>query len=153
MMTLSKRIFFVAFNVFCIVYTLLCMQLEVGDFSTPGPGFVPVFLGVVGTVLSSCLTVQAFRQTLEKKEGNDEDKTSLIRLGLYVLVCFAFLPMFDFLGSLISVFILVLLLSKISGLKKWWKSTVLGLATSAFFYCLFAMVLQVPLPQGLISFI
>lgn len=152
-MTISKRVFYVAFNIFCVVYTILCTQLEVGSFSTPGPGFVPVFLGVIGTILSTSLTVLSFREQLEKKEGQSGDKSNLIRLGLYILACFAFLPMFDFLGSLLSVFILVALLSRISGLKGWWKSVLLGLITSVLFYCLFAMVLQVPLPQGVISFI
>ena len=151
-MTRSRRIFYVAFTAFCIIYTILSFQLEVGGFATPGPGFVPCFLGVVGILLSSILTVSSFREELEE-EKEKTNKSSLIRLGLYVLACFAFLPLFSFLGSLLSVVILVFLLAKISGLKGWWRPIVLAVVTSSVFYWLFGAVLEVPLPQGVISFV
>lgn len=153
-MTLSKRIFYVALTAFCVVYSILSMlQLEVGTFANPGPGFVPEFLGVISVVLSAALLISSFRRPLEEKKEESSEKGSLVRLGLYVLACFVFLPLFDFLGSLLSVWILVFLLSKISGLKGWWRPAALGFVTSSAFYWLFAAALQVPLPQGLIDFV
>lgn len=151
-MTLSKRIFSVVFTVFCLIYTLLAMQLESGTITNPGPGFVPEVLGIVSLVLSVILTVTFFRQQLEEKKESS-DKSGLLRLGLYILVCFSFLPLFRSLGALLSVWLLVFLLSKISGLKGWWRPLVLGLATSTVFYLLFAVALEVSLPHGIIDFI
>ena len=151
-MTVLKRNFFMGTSFFCAAYLVFSSQLSPGDIANPGPGFVPMLFGTIGLVLSLILTVAAFRVKTEAPETKG-GKTGLLRFWLYILISFAFLALFPTLGTILSVGLLVFLLSKVSGEDGWIKPLLLGAGCAFAFYLLFSKLLQVPLPQGIVTFI
>jgi len=150
--TKLEKWFYRGVTVFCAGYLVYSLFFGLGDIKNPGPGFVPVFYGLLGLIFSVILTVNTFKQPTKNNE-KIIDKQKEERLILYVLITLAFLPMFKYLGTILSLFILLICLIKIFGTKGWVKPIFLSLICSLAFYLIFAVVLKVPLPRGLITFI
>lgn len=153
-----KIIFFETGSLFaCLFYLYNSLQIPVGRLSYPGPGFFPIILGVVGAIISMVLVVNSFSK--QKKVGKNQKNASkgeemegsfgrilgcIIGLGFFAVT-------FEAIGSLAGIFIIVLVLSKICGLRGWLSPLLLGLGSSLFIYVVFALWFKIPLPAGLLN--
>ena len=154
----KKQNIFVGFiALVCAVYLYLALQMNMGTVLGPGPGFVPAVIGFLGLLISlTFLGINLWKsrtgKTQTSEEADDEkiDRSGLKRFGGYLLTLILFILMFQYLGTLIAIFGLVLSLTKISGSKGWVKPLLLALLTSVCCYVVFNMLLSVPLPRGLI---
>jgi putative tricarboxylic transport membrane protein len=135
------------------------IKLKLGDFRTPGPGFMPFLsgasLGISGLILIFSTT---FARLGEGEEAKNE-KTSviwnwkkLINPFLTLLILFIYLLLLEPLGFVITTFICLLFLFKLSEPKKWLTPLILSVSTSVLSYLLFSVWLQCQFPRGLIKF-
>jgi putative tricarboxylic transport membrane protein len=135
------------------------IKLKLGNFRTPGPGFMPFLagasLGIFGLILIFSTT---FARLGEGEEAKNE-KTSVIwnwkklmNPFLTLLILFIYLLLLEPLGFVITTFICLLFLFKLSEPKKWLRPFILSVSTSIVSYLLFSVWLQCQFPRGLIKF-
>jgi putative tricarboxylic transport membrane protein len=127
-------------------------RLPFGTLITPQAGFWPLILGVILAILS----LVHFGKTVKRSSGKgssfwaEPDSWKKIGLVVFSLVGFGFL--FEPLGYLISVFLLIGFLLRIIKPLKWWLVFVVALLSSVLSYLIFGTLLSTPLPSGIFGF-
>jgi putative tricarboxylic transport membrane protein len=122
--------------------------MNIGTINRPGPGLVPVIIGIIGMLVSLSILITGLKKHTEEKKEK-VGKKGLTTLISYIIACIAFLPLFEYLGSVIAIFILVLALSKFSGAQGWVRPILLAVLCSGISYTIFSIALGVSLPQGI----
>jgi hypothetical protein len=130
-------------------------RLGIGRFQQPGPGFIFFLSGLLLTTLSA---IDVGRTLTQKAKTDDEKKIPLWRGVRWQKVLLVFVGMsvyvygFDFLGSLLSIFLLMFFLFKAVEPTPWWTATISSLITTLACYLLFQVWLKVPFPTGILGF-
>jgi putative tricarboxylic transport membrane protein len=101
------------------------------------------------------LSVFLLAQTLREKEtGQGVEKIAsqgLIRIGATLASLVGFALVLERLGFLLSTFLLMVLLLRAIEAPKWSKVFVVALSTALIAYFLFAWLLGIPLPAGILG--
>ena len=134
---------------------LTAYRLGIGSFHQPGPGFIFFLSGLLLTALSAV----DLGRTFIRKAKPDADKRSPLWRGvrwrkvLLVLVGMSiYVFLFDFLGSLLSTFLLMFFLFKAVEPTRWSIAAIGSLITTLTCYALFQVWLKVPFPTGVLGF-
>lgn len=140
----------------CSFYFFNSLKLDYGTLAAPGPGFLPVVLGFLGTLISVCLLIGAFMSP--KKSGGESgpagEAAGVARyrpMILYIITLAALIAFFEALGTIPALLVATVIFSKICGLKGWLKPLILGAATSATLYAVFAGIFDIQMPGGILS--
>lgn len=123
-----------------------------GTLRVPRTGFFPKTLVILLLLLSLVLLVQALRQK-ETERGREKiaaDGWSRIAATLATMIGFALV--LEWLGFLLSTFLLMVLLLRAIEAPRWSKVFTVALLTALAAYGLFAWLLGVPLPAGILGF-
>jgi len=135
------------------------VQLKLGDFHTPGAGFLPFLAGVSLAIFGLILMLSTLiSQASEGKDGDHrEDPTKQHRKNflnpvLTVAVLLGYILLLDTLGFLLTTFVSLLLLFKLSEPKRWITPVMLSAVTAVLSYLVFSVWLQGQLPKGLLKF-
>lgn len=121
---------------------------------TPGPGFEPLWLGVILACLASFLIFDSFRRK-ESKDDNKKifpEKKALLRVGLILLIFSGFALIVNAVGFQLTVFIFVVLILYFLEGYKIGKSIFYGAAFSASLFLIFRYWMQMELPHGFLGF-
>ena len=139
---------------FGAVTTLLSLRMTVGVFRMPGTGMFPLFLGILLMILSGIFVLRIFLQTKEekvKKEPSVESSESPLQLILFLGAMALATLFFNQLGyPLISLLLMVVLL-RILGIKRWGLNILISVVTAVGSYILFVKWLDIPMPKGWIG--
>ena len=136
-----------------ILLSLWSTAYRIGDIAQPGPGFLPLLLGILLILLSLVLLIQA-RKSSHAAEATPA--SSLLRAGwqkvlytvsLMVLATFLFEP----LGYLLTFFLMMILLIRSAGPQRWWTTLLIAFFSVLSVYLIFVLLLKQPLPQGLLG--
>ena len=139
-------------SLFFLVCGLLIMAgsltMPVGRLGEPGPGFLPLFVGIFLALLSAALFIRSLRLKMSAQKAFVLDRkerfkviTTSISLLLY---CVALKP----LGFVLVTFLLLWFLFKVIGGFNWKMSIAGPVLITLFFYLLFAVWLEVQFPMG-----
>jgi len=122
------------------------------DF-TPGPGFMPFWVGVILALLSCYLIFDSFK----REGGNKDDKSvlpnkhALIRVGTIILLLFGVRFSMNFLGFPLTLVLfttaILLILERYSILK----SVGYGIAYAAVTWFVFQYILSMGFPKGFLG--
>ena len=126
-------------------------KLPFGTFSSPQPGFFPLILAIFLAFFSVVLLAQEIPQT-DKETGALLGGVALwkrIVLAIGALVAFGLL--FETIGYLLTTFLLIVFLLRAVERQKWWLVVVVAFCTSLVIYLLFGLLLNTPLPAGILS--
>lgn len=133
------------------------VRLKLGDFHTPGPGFMPFLSGALLGIFGMILIFPTARSW--KAEEAKEQKTSvmwnwkkLTSPFLTLLTLFLYLLFLEPLGFILTTFICLFFLFKLSEPRKWMRPVILSVCTSILSYLVFSVWLQCQFPRGLIKF-
>jgi hypothetical protein len=139
------------------VYTAIrAYRLGLGRLREPGPGFIfflAASLLIILSIIDLGMTFIGKPKTDkdEKKEpiwlGVRWQKVLLVLIGLSIYVF-----IFNFLGFLLSTFLLMMFLFKAVEPTKWWISILASVITILFSYGIFQVWLKVPFPNGILAF-
>ena len=134
------------------------VQLKLGDFRVPGPGFLPFLSGVCLGVFGLVLTFSGVFAT-SSESGGSREKTrtnghwkKFVNPLITLCILLAYLLFLEPLGFILTTFICLLFWFKLSEPKKWLMPFILSIATSVLSYLLFSVWLQCQFPRGLIRF-
>jgi len=135
------------------------IKLKLGDFHTPGAGFLPFFAGALLTIFGFVLMVSTLLSQARRQinGGSLKDLTrrhwkSFLNPLLTVAILLGYILLLDPLGFLLTTFVCLLLLFKLSEPRKWVMPTILSACTSVLSYLIFSVWLQSQLPKGLLKF-
>ena len=136
----------------------LCLgsvKLKLGDFHTPGPGFLPflsgVSLGIFGLILTlSGVFAKSDEEAASEKSRTKLDWKRLLNPLITLFILLVYLLLLEPLGFILTTFICLLFWFKLSEPKKWVMPLVLSVSTSILSYLLFSVWLQCQFPKGLI---
>lgn len=119
------------------------------DF-TPGPGFMPFWVGVVLAILSSYLLYDTFRRKPSKGDETTilPTRRALYRVGFIFLMLFGILIIMPLLGFPITVFLFVAVI--LLSLERYNipKSIGYGIAYAAVTWLIFEYFLKMGFPKG-----
>jgi len=73
------------------------------------------------------------------------------RIGLAIGALVAFGLLFETLGYILSTFLFIAFLLRAVERQKWWLVVVVAFCTSLVIYLLFGLLLNTPLPAGILS--
>lgn len=124
------------------------LRMPVGSLGEPGPGFLPLFVGIFLALLSGALLIRSIRLRrcdqktfgLGRKERFKVITTSLALL----LYCVALKP----LGFVLVTLTLLVFLFRVIGELSWRVSIAGPIITTFCFYLLFQVWLEVQFPLG-----
>ena len=137
-----------------MVFVIESVRLGIGGGHRPGMGFLPFFAGI-GLCVVACFRIilnflKATKEGDEKREGLFS--RSVVKVAVLVIVLIGYTLVLPHLGYLLSTFVLLVVLFKVGGFRRW--ILVLGSAflTTAISYLVFASWLSIRFPKGFLGF-
>jgi putative tricarboxylic transport membrane protein len=127
--------------------------LQYGDIrkEIPNPGFFPLLGGSILLLLSlTNLIIALLRPGEEKAERFFPYPFSLKRILLLLSSLILFVVVLDYLGTLITSFVLIVFLLRYLEPQKWWVTVLTAGLVTVVFYLLFVVLLNVQLPKGIL---
>lgn len=121
---------------------------------TPGPGFEPVWLGIILGCLALFLIIDSYR----RKDGKDDnkkifpDKKALIRVVWITAIFSGLALVVETLGFTLTVFIFVVVILFFLESYKISKSIFYGVAFSGTLFLIFKYWMEMELPRGFWGF-
>ena len=123
---------------------------DLGSIIDPGPGFLPLGLGLLLIFLSLILIGQATK--MSRVEGKEAfpifDGLGTKVYAVLTLLLASFL--FETLGYLLTVFLLIFFLMLGMELQNWKKILFFAFFTTLGIYIVFVLILKQPLPPGIL---
>ena len=126
-------------------------KLRVGSFRVPQTGFFPRILGVLLVLLTLVELFRALRQPETADASGKIASDGWIRIGATLAIVLGFALVLERLGFLLATFFLMVLLLRAIEAPRWSKVFIVSLVTSLLSYGLFAWLLGVPLPAGILG--
>lgn len=125
-------------------------NLRIGNFRVPQTGFFPRVLGVLLVLLTVGELVRALRQA-ETAATEPIPSEGLRRIGATLAIMLGFALVLEWLGFLLATFALMVLLLRAIEAPRWPKVIVVASIAAGLSYGLFAWLLGVPLPVGILG--
>ena len=142
--------FWLAISIFVCIESI---QVSLGNFHSPGPGFLPFWAGVILGTFSILLIAT----TILNKEGKEKLKEMWKGVGwkkvvLVLFSLFLYILLLPRIGYMIATFFLMIFMSGIIKRSKLWIEVVIPLITVVASYFIFDTWLGIQLPKGLFGF-
>jgi putative tricarboxylic transport membrane protein len=136
-----------------MILTLWSTRYTVGSIVEPGPGFLPLGLGILLIFLSIIVLLGARKSSPAAKVPSPSSAGGeWKRVAYAVLVMIVTASFFEKVGYLITFFLLVMLLMAGAGGQSWKRILLVALFTAAGVYLVFVLLLEQPLPSGILRF-
>jgi putative tricarboxylic transport membrane protein len=124
---------------------------EYTGFDGPGPGFFPLWYGIVITVLSLWLILGRARKLRTEATGAADWPGLGRALGTWSTFVVSIVLM-QWLGFVLSFVLLTLVIVRLQFGQNWRTAGLTAIGLGAGFYVLFPLALDVPLPVGWLGF-
>ena len=126
------------------------LTYETGRLTQPGPGYLPLALGIILTVLSLILLLGQRKRAPGKKQivSSSSRGSGWKKVVYAVLVLAVTAFFFEKVGYLITFFVLIVLLMKGAEAQSWKRILLTAVLATLGIYIVFVLLLQQPLPRG-----
>jgi hypothetical protein len=122
--------------------------MPIGRLGEPGPGFLPLFIGILMGILSIALFIRSYRAGISEKKAFWADRKQWPKVFTTILALLIYALVLRGLGFAPVTFLLLIFLFKGIGELDWKISIIGPLLTTSFFYLVFKVWLEVQLPEG-----
>ena len=126
-------------------------RLDFGSIRVPRTGFFPSILAILLLFFSIALLVQTCRQAVGESGEQPIKSDAWIRISITLAAMLGFALVLEKLGFLLSTFSVMLVLLRVIEPQKWPRVIAVALATALVSYFLFARLLNIPLPAGVLE--
>ena len=154
--SLIQRFVSISFLILSGIYLAASLSLPVGKVGKPGPGMVPVGIGIILTVLCLLHVIEVFffekNRGVQKEEGGVLTRADVLRVIGVVSVLIVYMILFPVLGYTLSTIILMVAVLRLLQMHGWLRIVLISILTSGCSYYIFDRFLDVPLPKGIIPF-
>jgi putative tricarboxylic transport membrane protein len=135
------------FALFSLYIGVESVQLGLGSYQQPGPGFISFCAGVILGVLSLALVFLAFfGRTTEREAWHNRGQIAMVFLAIL-----GFTLLLERLGFILTAFLLVWFLLKVVERRGWGFSVGVALVVAGASYVVFDLWLSAQLPAGLLG--
>jgi putative tricarboxylic transport membrane protein len=146
----SKRVSSVLLILFAAFVLFESREYPLGSIDNPGPGFLPILLGVAIGLMSIVLLIKEWKKEKPQTESISwPDRAGLLRVSLIFAVTLLFTVFFEITGYIVNTFVLFLVLLRPVGRQKWIWTLSISVGTTVACYLLFDRWLMLPLPRGI----
>ena len=139
-----------------VIFLLLLWGAQTYPYSsqfTPGPGFAPTWLAIVGTLLSALVAVNAWRSRRHPDFTPVlSDRPGLVRVALTLVGLLVMMQLSPPLGLITAVLVYLLFLTLVVQRLRWPIAVGTSLGTVVFVIIVFQRLLNVPFPRGPLGF-
>ena len=125
------------------------LRLGVGTLLTPQPGFFPFLDGFLLIALSVVLLAQGLRGRGEKTQAFGEMR----RPAILVAIMAVYVGVLDPIGYVLSTIVIAVVILRVLGVTSWKTLSLASLALAVGTYFLFARILGIELPSGVLPFL
>jgi len=148
---MPARIASVIFLLFAILVFLESRRYPLGSLDNPGPGFLPMVLGIALGVMSFILIGKSWRANRPLPEKTFwPDRRGFLTVCSIFLMLILFTVLLEVTGYLINVFVFFILFLRPISKQKWSWSLTISIGATLIAYGLFERWLMVPLPRGIL---
>ena len=131
-----------------LTYLFLSRQYDFGILKRPGPGALPVLLGLGLVIVGLSLTVKSLLDPKRKGEASPGEKT--IRPALLVSAgLIGYVLLWPVLGTVLNASLLFFILCKVMGGKGWVIPAAVSVGSAVGLFWAFGVLLDVPFPEGI----
>ena len=135
-----------------ILLTLWSTRYEFGSIIQLGPGFLPLTLGILLIFLSILLLGQAFKSSLNVQTVTAPSVRGAWKKVVYaVLILLLATFMFEKIGYLLTLFLMIILLMWGAALRTWKTILLVAFISAIGVYLVFVLLLKQPLPRGILG--
>jgi len=127
------------------------LDLKLGNYRTPGPGFIPLSVGLGMALLSLVVMGRVILFASGPGLTLKVSRNAFKKLGLVMGALLLYALLFQYLGFPLTTFLLLLLLFKGGDPQSWLKPTLLAGGATIFAYFLFSVLLSCELPRGILG--
>lgn len=149
----SERISSIILIMFAAFILFETRKYPVGTIDNPGPGFLPILLGIAIGLMSIALLIRAWQADKARKIRIEKtlwpDKKGLFKVSLIFFSILIFTILFEVTGYIINIFFLFLILLKPVGKQRWIPTVIISTGAVLVSYLLFDRWLMLPLPRGI----
>jgi putative tricarboxylic transport membrane protein len=138
--------------VFGLYVTYQGFLLKLGTGRAPKPGFMIFWVGVAIVILSGLFFIENFR-TPERDHEPLWRGVRWLRGATLLAALFLYVSVFQFLGFIVSTFLLLVYMFKGLEPQSWRSALALSAATVAICYLVFGVLLELPFPPGVLRFL
>ena len=126
-------------------------KLNFGTMRVPQTAFFPKVLASLLLVFTVLLLVQSLRERESSERSEKIEPEGWFRIGATLATLIGFAFVLEWLGFLLSTFLLMVLLLRAIEPQNWLRVLAIALATSVSAYLIFAWLLNIPLPAGILG--
>ncbi|MGH7772132.1 MAG: tripartite tricarboxylate transporter TctB family protein [Candidatus Binatia bacterium] len=126
-------------------------KLPFGRLSSPQAGFFPLILAIFLAIFSLVLTAQAIGGTKEESGASRRGSAIWKKIVLAIAALVVFGVLFESLGYIISTFLFIAFLLRAVEQQNWSLVVVVAFFTSLATYLVFGLLLNTPLPGGILG--
>lgn len=127
------------------------LELQLGNYRAPGPGFIPLCVGLSMAVISAIIIIRATFLPNKQKLTLWLSRQAGKRLGIVLAGMLIYALLFMHLGFSFSAFLLLILLLKGFEPQRWRVVIPWAIGITTLSYFLFRIVLNCELPRGLLG--
>ncbi|MBI4964416.1 MAG: tripartite tricarboxylate transporter TctB family protein [Desulfomonile tiedjei] len=146
--------YLIADGFWLVLAVAVCVEswsLGIGEFTSPGPGFLPFWAGVLLGLLSLISLVQTATEKA-KEEPSVWAGVKILKLGLVILTLLLYVALLNTLGFFLCTFLLLLFLFRAVEPYRWHVVLLASILSLAAVYVFFVLLLDVRLPSGILVF-
>ena len=139
--------------VISIIVCVESIRAHMGTLKDPGPGFLPLCVGVaLGVFAIILLTTNILKKRMEGKIKNPFKGVNWGKPILFLIPLFAYTIFLSWLGYLIATFGLMFFLFTVIEKSRLWIKIMIALITVSATYIVFYRWLGIQLPKGIFGF-
>jgi hypothetical protein len=147
---LTSGIFFLSLG---ILFSLWSSSYQIGSFAQPGPGLLPLMLGILLIFFSLILVARGVRAYRSQKKGSVVSLPDSWKRIAYTLVVLLFATvLFEKAGYLLTIFLFIVFLMLWTEWRNIKKVILTAFLTTLAVYLVFVLLLKQPFPVGLLRF-
>lgn len=133
---MAERVSSAFFLFFCAGYAYLSTGYSFGTMTSPQSGFLPIIVGIIGTVLAAINLFNVLKAKPKTAEGSPP-AIDWLRILLFSVGLLVYILILRPLGYFMSTFLALLYLLKVAGVNGWMIPTVVAGIVAGGFYILF----------------
>lgn len=115
----------------------------------PGPGLLPLLLGIAMSVLAFISMIEILMKRGQNEEAFFSEDGSFKKVGLVMIAYTALTALVNKLGFLLATALFMAFIIGIAERRSWISILTITIFAVAGFYCVFVVLLNVPLPRGI----
>ncbi len=134
-----------------LLASIASIRLGVGNFSDPGPGFLPLGTGFTISVLAAIHLFLESRRSPQQEEETESlwENVHWKKMGYVLAALLIYALLLEKLGYLVDTFLLMVFLFSILERKKWWVVLLGSFLVIGITYLVFDRWLMVQFPKGI----